>query len=212
MKKFNLLLLSVLFVINCYSQPSLIKKEISKIFFGVNFPLTRFDIREKFNGSINLFDYKELNYSNTDYDDCEVKFKNNPVLSYTQSSVDKYFSVRFNKGYDMGEFISLYMYYKIKDVTFCRNQLNELIKKFKLISYKVDKEDKYENDDINKKKIGENYFIYSTLSNYKKNNHCIFLDFVYRKVDNPYKENTTYTTPNGEYYIIRLTTYPQYFN
>ena len=206
MKKIIFLFFLIFVVLNLYSQPSLIKKQLSKMFFGVNFPLTRFDVREKFNSSINLFEYKEWIFPNSDYDDYMVKFKNNPLLSYTQSSTDRSISVNFKNGYDKSNNISMDMWYKIQDVSLCRNQLNEVINLFKSISYKVIEQDRYEDDDQNKKKIGEEYFIFSTLSNYKKNNHCIIISFDYHKVDNPYKENTTYTTPNGEYYSVYVFT------
>lgn len=203
MKKIKLLFIFILVGVITYSQPSVIKNKLSQIFYGVDFPLTRFDIREKFNSSINLYEYKEIEPSNYDYDNVGVKLKNNPILGFTQKSTNKYLDVSFKKGYDRSDLISMYLWYKIEDVNFSRNQLNELIKIFKPISYKIDKQDVFEENNKNNK-IGEDYFIYSTQSNYNRNNHCIRLSYVYFKENHIINQNSTYELSNGEYYWLTI--------
>jgi hypothetical protein len=203
MKKVYLLLLTCSFIINGYSQPSVIKNKLSQIFYGVDFPLTRFDIREKFNGSNNLYEYKEIEPSNYDYDNVEVKLKNNPILGFTQKSTNKYLDISFKKGYDRSDLINMSLWYKIEDVNFSRNQLNEVIKIFKPISYKIVKQDVFKEN--NKSiKIGEDYFIFSTQSNYNRNNHCIRLSYVYFKENHIVNQNSTYELSNGEYYWLTI--------
>lgn len=210
MKKLSLsIILIICFILNSSSQPSLIKTQISKIFFGVDLPITRFDLREKLNSSINLYNYKENEYSNTDFDGIEVKFKSNPVLGFTQSSIDKIIRCNFKKGYDRSEVISMDLWYNIKDITYSRSQINEIINKFKSISYKIEKEIKYD-DELRKNKIGEDYFIYSTLKNYNNNNHYLRLSFSYFKENHKDEQNVIYELPNGDYIFLTVVVLSNY--
>ncbi len=206
MKKIILLLFTCLFLLNSYSQPLLIKKELSKIFFGVNLPITRFDVREKLNSNINLYNYKEISYPVTDFEDqIEVDFKNNPILSYTQSSINKSVSVPFKKGYDKSTMMSMSLWYKLSDISLSRNQFDEMIKIFKPISYKIVKENRYEDDDSNKKKIGEVVFIFSSPNSFNKFENCILILFDYFKEEHKIEPNHIFEIPNGEYIKLDLT-------
>jgi hypothetical protein len=201
MKRVYLTYVFLLLVFTSFCQPTLIKNKVSQIFYGVTFPITRFDIREKFNSSLNLYDYEEYDISNTDYDVVDVKIKNNPILGYTQSSINKKIKVEFKKGYDRSNIISMSLWYKIENVSLSRNQLNELVKIFKPISYKIEKQDSF---DDNNNKIGEDYFVYSTKSNFEKNKHCIFFNLEFRKEEHKIEKNVTYQLPNGDYYWIKF--------
>jgi hypothetical protein len=207
MKKISLLLFSGLFLLEGFSQPRVIKSKLSKIFFGINLPTTRFDVREKLNSNNNLFGYEEYNYSNTDYDDLQAYFTSNPILSYTQNAMKKSISVPFKKDNDKSEIMQMYFYYQLSDIIFSRKQLDEIIKIFTPISYKIIKDNKYENDDRNGKKIGEVYFIYSSVNSYKKNENFIIIFFEYRKIENIIEKNHTYELPNGEYCFLDITVF-----
>ena len=125
MKKISLLLFSGLFLIEGFSQPIVIRSKLSKIFFGINLPTTRFDVREKLNSNNNLFGYEEYNYSNTDYDEFQASFKSNPILNYTQNSIKKKVSVPFKRASDKSEIMQMSLWYRMADIVFSRKQLDE---------------------------------------------------------------------------------------
>jgi hypothetical protein len=81
------------------------------------------------------------------------------------------------------------LWYKLSDVSLSRNQFDEMIKIFKPISYKIIKENRYQDDDSSKKKIGEVVFIFSSLNSYKKNENFITILFDYYKEEHKNEEN-----------------------
>jgi hypothetical protein len=118
MKKINLLIFFGLFLLEGFSQTSVIRSKLSKIYFGINLPITRFDAREKLNSNDKLFGYKEYNFSNTDYDEFQAYFTGNPFLSYTQNAITKSISVPFKKVNDKSEIMQMYFYYNLSDIIF----------------------------------------------------------------------------------------------
>ena len=134
MKKTTLLLVIYFIALSGFAQITAIKKQLSELYFEINFPVSKYDIRKLMN-SENFSKFSEGNIKANDV--LISNFNYNYKLQYYRQAYEKQFTFWFSKGTDKNYCTGIDLRFSEMDKSYAYKQYDELISFFKNISYKT---------------------------------------------------------------------------
>ncbi len=108
-----------------FGQITKIKQQLKQVFFELDIPSTKYDVRKMLHSSDNFFDLSESTLG--DYDMMDATFTNNLKLSYISNATRRLIQFWYYKGTDNIHSFSYDIHYKTKYVENCSQQSKELI-------------------------------------------------------------------------------------
>lgn len=177
MKQRTFLIVFVLLIIEpCIGQISLVKKNLSELFFEIHVSPTKFDVRKVFHSDDNFFNYGGDDLG--EYETISAKFKRNLKLSYLGRD-DKSIIFWFNEGTEISDSRKIYTEYFSDEYNLCLKQLNELFSIFNRCSFKSEKT---LITNSKEEKSGEGWDFYSSEKSFKDEKPYLNIHYRYIKL------------------------------
>ncbi len=182
-------------IMNCIEgQISSIKKNLKELFYEINFPTTKYDLRKMINSNENFSNFFEANPDNK-YDIFHAAFSKNYKLSYISKAKDRQFDYWFYEGTDKNYCVGLVLKYSPENVEECSKQYNELAGFFKGFSFKTEQIPFL----VEETKVGDLLYLYSSTKSYHDNNPYLIISMRYVEF-----ETGKFYSTNVAYYINSL--------
>lgn len=129
MRKTVLLLFPLLLCISvstqlAYGQISSIRKNIKELYFEIDFPISKYDLRKKIHSNENFYNISESKYEKSDV--IMGDFTQNYKLSYTRNA-DRFIVFWYEDGSDENYCTSIELDYNFKNIAEATKQFNEII-------------------------------------------------------------------------------------
>lgn len=193
MKKLVLVLLILSISFNCLSQITLIRKQLKELFFELDFPISKYEVR-KYLRSDNYWNFTEINL-NDKHDVLYGSFIQNYRLGYCKYSDERQLDFWFKKSTDQNYCIGIELRFLESEQEKAFLQLDEIINLFRPISYKI--------EIVGKKNLGKdtNYwmYFYSSANSFNQKKAYLTLNLKYVKFPDSAKYSLSST-----YYIDHL--------
>ena len=180
LRLFYIILISNSYLIqSSYGQISKAKLLLNQLYFDVPTSPEKFDIRRIINRSENFYGYREPDTTRTSY--VAINFEENKNMTFLGHENSMLIFFNPDGSFDQ---IAIKSIYEKNEISKCENQVEQILSKFKPISYKTSK---IYNTNWENKMNGRGYSFFSSLKLFQKNQ--------------PYAQISYFENPDGFYEI-----------